>query len=454
MSGRTSGPPTLTLPPRRGGRGMAVLIAALLAPSPAWGESPRGEEARGEEARGEAARGEAARGGEGGAEVTLAQVLRMVRERSPRLAAEASVVDIVDAERVEARIRPNPEIEWIAGRRVRGVDHLDGTEMELSVGVPIEIGGKRRARIRLAERLVAAARADVAVGHTAYAQEAAQIYAALSAAQERVRVFEQAVADIEDIERVIIGRAQLGASSRYHVERTHLEVITLRTRLAELHAEREDIASLLARAVGAPGWRPGGGGALAPLGITAVDDRDAVAARLPLLAAKRSYEQATEAAIAAARTLRWPDPEFVIGALSNSDPYGLAGVVGVSIPIPVFDRGQGELARARAEARTARLEREAATAESLVDLERARRLLDNRRAALRSFEEGAIARLPALRRMAEQAYLQGESGIGELLDTIEAITETMLDHIGLVEGVLSAEIDYLAAAGRLDELSP
>jgi outer membrane protein, heavy metal efflux system len=415
---------------------LALALAIPLAPPPASAERPPSQT--------EAAALPA--------EITLAEVLALARQHSPRLTAAAATIDVAAAERVAARLRPNPSVSAGVERALRGADPIGGTEVGLSIGIPVELGGRRAARIRVAERQVIAARAEVAALAADLVLEAALLHTALAAAEARLGVLEQTVTDVAQVEAVIVGRARSGAASRFHAERAHLEVVALRARLAEAIAAREDLAGLLARRIGAPGWSPRTAGLLAPLGIEAADPGAAVSARLPALVATRERQATAAAAIAAARTLRWPVPEIVLGGFATSEPRAVAGVAGIAVPLPLFDRGQGERARAGAEAAAAGAEHRATELESLAELERARRLLDRRRAALHDFEEEAIARLPGLRQMAEQSYLQGQSGIGELLDTIAAITDVQLDHVGLVEGVLAAELDYLAAAGRLDEL--
>jgi outer membrane protein, heavy metal efflux system len=93
---------------------------------------------------------------------------------------------------------------------------------------------------------------------------------------------------------------------------------------------------------------------------------------------------------------------------------------------PIFDWGQGPIARAEAQASKATRLREAATAEASANLERARRVFENRSSALASFESDVVGRMPALRKMAEEAYRGGQGTILDLLDTFQTSTDARL----------------------------
>jgi cobalt-zinc-cadmium efflux system outer membrane protein len=119
---------------------------------------------------------------------------------------------------------------------------------------------------------------------------------------------------------------------------------------------------------------------------------------------------------------------------------------GLSIPLPLFDRNQGAVAKARAEAARAELEIAARRHELSSERERAAAELTARRATLEAFDAGALAHLQKLREMAETAYRTGQGGIVELIDAVEAITEARLRHVELVHAVADAELAVRAAS--------
>src|SRR5262249_2810038 len=141
-----------------------------------------------------------------------------------------------------------------------------------------------------------------------------------------------------------------------------------------------------------------------------------------------------------------PTPSLQLQSFGTTDPQGIALTVGISIPLPLFDRNQGAVARARAQQRAAELDHRATGDELAADLARAVAVETARCDAVARFRAGAIERLGRVRTMAEASYRSGQGGIVELLDALDAITEARLRDIELVGAALDAEIDVRAAA--------
>jgi cobalt-zinc-cadmium efflux system outer membrane protein len=79
-------------------------------------------------------------------------------------------------------------------------------------------------------------------------------------------------------------------------------------------------------------------------------------------------------------------------------------------------------------------------------LANASRVLVARGETLARWQADAVERLPRVRQMAEASYKNGQGGIVELLDALDAISEAKLHDIELIEAVLGAELDVRAAA--------
>ncbi|MCE9575597.1 MAG: TolC family protein, partial [Deltaproteobacteria bacterium] len=199
----------------------------------------------------------------------------------------------------------------------------------------------------------------------------------------------------------------------------------------------------LARAIGAPDLHPHAVGAFA---VGEGGEIAAVAADHPVLAMPAVSEAAAGAELARARADAVPTPSLALGAFATREPSGVAVTLGISVPLPMFDRNQGAVARAQAQAHQAALERRAAATELGLALDRADRVLAARRDDLRAFEASAIARVEKVRTMAEDAYRDGQGGIVELLDAHDAILEVQLRDVDLIEAALAAEVDVREAA--------
>lgn len=390
--------------------------------------------------------------------VTIDELLQLLRERSPRLAAERAQIDVAAADLIAAEVLPNPSISYGSTNVVDGKKNtlFEGNlQQQGTIEIPLLIAGQRPARREAAQRGVSAAQARVQARYADLARQVWQFFVQILAGQEKVRALDEARGSLERIKDIVSGRAHAGTASEYDVLRISLEAVALDTRLADARAEVTNSVGELAALLGLPGWRPRAVGKLGSLGVDLDIDTLWTKAEQanPSIEAARRDELAADAVIERARRERWPVPTVSWGPLFTTDPYGLASSVGVSIAVPLFDRGQGPIAQAVAQKRTATLLRQAVTAETRAELERAAGLLTQRRATLATFEREVLSRLPTLRQMAEDAYRGGKSTILELLDATRSRTELQLSHLDLIAGVMQAEIDILAAAGLIDTSS-
>jgi len=388
--------------------------------------------------------------------VTIADVLRALREESPRLAVERPQVDAARADLVTARLLPNPTLEYQGGTLLDGANLNGAVQHQATVAEPLPITGARSARIDAAEKHVDAAEQHVRARYVELALEARKLFVDLLAAEERARVLEEARRDVAQLRDIVAGRERAGMARQYDGLRAATEAELMEAKAADARAEALDKSGELGRLLGLPAWHPRAVGDLQPLGakVDAVADPHVMEESLPALAVAKSEEAAAAADVKVAERERWPLPVLTLGAVQTHQAASTSFLGGLSIEVPLFDRGQGKVARSLAEADQASATRRVTVAEADAELGRASRLLRERRAALAAFDREVVDHLPALRRMAEDAYRTGQGGIVELLDATQARTEAELAGVDLVTSVMQAEVDVLGAAGTVDSILP
>jgi outer membrane protein, heavy metal efflux system len=417
------------------GRGLAILLAALsitLVPrAQAQGVPPLPEK------------------------LTLPVLLRLVAERSPRLAAEQQSIAAAEAEQITAGVLPNPTVSYGRFRPSGGMNTLfDGTRQEQStIDIPLLIAGQRGARIEAAEQGLLATRARVALTGSELALRAAEIFVGLQAAQDKVAQVQDSVGEIERARAIVSGRVQSGMASRYDLARVEMELATLAVRLDEAHAERAGQSAGLATLVGAPGWRPDAIGSPVPLGLPAdlQSWRTLLAAGNPQIEAARREVEAAQATVKRVERERWPVPVLNLGRAWTTEPYGGANFVGVTTEVPLLDTRRGPLAKAEADMRAAERRLQAVDSEVAVELQRLLDLLVRRRAALEQFERKVGTPMPALKQMAEDAYRLGRGSILELIDASRSRLDARLINIDLRAAIVQQELRIKALAGKLQE---
>jgi cobalt-zinc-cadmium efflux system outer membrane protein len=385
--------------------------------------------------------------------LTLPILLRLVAERSPRLAAEQVAIDSAEAERITAGALPNPTVSYGRFTPSGGARTLfeGSNQQQTTLEFPLLIGGQRGARIEAAEQGLLAARARVGLAGNELALRAADLFVGLQAAQEKTSMLEESVAEIERVVAIVSGRLNSGAASRYDVTRVEVELAGMNMRLADARADLADKSAGLAALLGAPGWRPSASGTPAPGGlpISPAEWRESLRSSNPQIIAARREEEAAQAALSRTERERWPVPVLSVGRTWTSDPFGAANFVGLSTEIPLSDARRGLQAKAAADLRAAQRRREAIESEADVELRRLADALAQRRAALERFRQNVGERIPALKQMAEDAYRFGRGSLLELIDAARSRLDARLMEVDLRAATVGQELRILGLTGRL-----
>lgn len=386
--------------------------------------------------------------------VSIRKLLEVVREKSPRYALARSQIEAAQAEVVAVDVLPNPKVSYGRFDQAGGRKNtqFDGpSQQNITVEVPMLLAGQRGARKDAAERRVEVAEADVEAEYNRLIRETWRLFVQLLAGQKRVAVLEEANRELEWLQTIINGKENAGTASRYDVMRIAQEVQSLKTRLDNAHTDIVSTVGELGVLLGFPDWKPQASGVLAPIGVSADVNTLWVQAEHhnPELEIARRETIAADSGLERARRERWPVPSLLVGTAFTDQPYGNTTFAGVSVDLPIFDRGQGGMARASAEKHAALLKRELLLAATRQELERAVEVLARRRATLAKFEHDVLEPLSSLKQMAEDAYRLGQTVLLELLDSSRSRTEIKLHHLELVVGEIEAELDVMKASGLM-----
>ena len=183
-------------------------------------------------------------------EVTEADVIRVVSTLDPSVrAARADALAAAALRRGVGR-HPNPSFSWER-------EAFSGGEREdaLAVTIPIDASSRRAISRRLADALVAGARADAAAGQREAVLAALELYYAVVAETRRVAVRERAVRSVAEAVRVVERRKAAGQSSGYELARVEIEAELATSRLAAARGRRDALSASLAVLLG---LEPGG----------------------------------------------------------------------------------------------------------------------------------------------------------------------------------------------------
>ena len=335
-------------------------------------------------------------------------------EAAPSLEASRRRTLAADAFVRQAGAWPNPVLSVTAEnlgatRPISGVPGLDGVEGQALISGLLPVGGDRGAARSGAEARLSEARSLEAAVDGDVRLSVVEILARANRDGQRLRRAHEEAAGLQELADALAAQAELGRAPVGEAARAHLAAVSAHTTAAQVAAEaaasREELAFLL-------GLEPGTSVrvVLPTCPAPASDNRGDVSP--PEVRAALARRQAAAADVSLQRAARIPDVAPQLGVRRAAGVSAL--YLGVSIPLPLFDRRGAAVEAARQEESAAQA------------------------------EVGLVERSFGARREAARQGLAALEGAGARYTT---------DWAGaLAQAVLAAEARYRLGEGTLTEL--
>ena len=289
-----------------------------------------------------------------GSMLTLSDAIRNALDNSPRIRSAAAAAEAAKGTENQAGHLPNPEISFemenVAGSGSFG--GTDSAEFTYSLTQTVEIGGKRSARINAAKAARGAAAEALAVERLNLERDVRIAYFNILAEDEGVSLAmrrEQLAKDVLDDVSEQVRAAAKPEIQLNKAEVTYVTSVIARERKEhELEIAKERLAKLLgASALNNSLDRADFFEFQAP---DSMESYRANLARIPDMQRFSYMKMEKESLLDLERALAIPDPDFSLGVRDFRESGDQAFVFSVSLPIPIFNRNKGNVARARAEA--------------------------------------------------------------------------------------------------------
>lgn len=344
----------------------------------------------------------------------LPAAIALAVERHPALRAAAHEVSASAAAVEQAGRRPNPELAYL-----REGHRAGSRTTTVQVNQPLELGGKRQARIAVAQGALDLAASDQALRRQALRADVIDAFYTALVAQERHQLAQATLELAGTSLQAVNGRVAAGKVSPVEASKARVAQADARADLARAAADLAVARNALGALIGeAPDARALAGAAVATLppveALPALQQRAAGA-----LSVRRARQQLAlrTAQADAERAARVPDITLTVGSQRDDQLAHRQAVVGLAIPLPLFDRNQGNLAAAIARADGARAELEAAELAARTDLAAARLRYDQARGEALLLEHDMV---PEARSVHELTLKGFEYGKFTFLDVLDA----------------------------------
>ncbi len=391
--------------------------------------------------------------------LSLAEALDKFRSQNLELAAQRFEVSAVRADILGAGLLANPQISAAGAFVLHGAPSGGQSELYLSVSQNAPIAGQLGLRRDAARGFASAAERDFSAAAWQLASDVRLAYLDLQLAQARYAVIATASQDLARVKNVIAERVGAGANPQYDRVRVSVEQSALLEKRTEAEAALYAARVALAQTIGKD---------VVALTLVA-DDLSGDAPDVPqdaraLVAeglSRRSEVAAAQARIAAsdlriesAKRAVVPSPDLSLGYSHFFAIPGATGPVsggaltaGISVPLPLFDRGQGTVGRSQAEAEAQRVRAQRTTVGIAREVEAAHATALARVATWKSFRDTVAPEVERMRQMAEVAYREGRATILELLDAYSTYLDARTRTVDLRGAAFRAHLTLDRAVG-------
>lgn len=367
--------------------------------------------------------------------VTLSEAIELAMLRNPGLMAGDAAIKAATARERQAGFRPNPEIEvevediGLSG----GGRGLDASVYTMRAAQTIELGRKRAKRRRAASLEVDLARWDLGAERLDLVAEVKARFIDLLAAQERVRMVTASHELGRKVRDTAAERVRSGKVSPLELTKAEVELTGRRVELRRAERELATARTALAALWNAP---PAETSTLRAEGniqqvpqLPDLATLEAALSRNPDLGRWETERELTQAVVAQERAASVSDVTLSAGIAHEQDSGSQVMEFAISLPLPLFDRNQGNIAAALAEAdRTWQAQRAVAItlrAEFVGQWQELQATAEEARAIENEMLPGARRAFEA----AQQAYRSGKLEYLDVLDAQHTLFETEMQWL-------------------------
>ncbi len=360
-----------------------------------------------------------------GEALTFGTAMDLAVTNNLELAAARRGRAIRESELRSAREYPNPDLSFEAAR--------DVPHETLSLGLPLELFGRRSRRIDLAREQLKLADLDEKTALQKLRREVRLAFYGLLGADEAVTLARTLVDVSERLKQAAEARFQEGAAPRLDGMQAELALARAQAEFDLARSARRGTQAELNALLNRPADQPTAvAGDLAnapalpdPAHATAL----AAASNLELLAAEREAA-IEERRLRLLKAERLPAPVLSLGAdLDAPGEFEIGPRAGLSLAVPLFSRNQGAIAGSLARIGQQQLRRDALRRTTEAKVVAALARAEAQRAQAEGFRRTLVPTATQIEGLAEESYRLGRTPLVAVLDAQRSLRDVKSDAL-------------------------
>jgi len=397
--------------------------------------------------------------GQATTQITLEQAIDLALKNSPAIRGSRTQVEQSKAQEITANLRPNPVLLWdtqflpFFSPGGFSTDNLSQTsQFDLGIGYTFEIGRKRQARLLAAQAQTDVTTAQVADNERALKFNVAQQFIAALLAKSNLEFATQNLKGFQDTVRINEDRLKAGDISKNDFLKIRVQLLQFETDVSAARLAKVQALFSLRQLMGYQSV-PHGYDISGNLEFHEIksDEADLEARALqerPDFRAARLGVNAAQSQLTLAKANGKQDLNV---SFNYSHAAGTSsGSFFFSLPLPVFNRNQGEITRSRFAISQANFAAQGAEEGVLTDVRNAYEAAKNSEQIVTLYRSGYLDQAMESRDIAEFAYRQGSATLLDFLDAERSYRTTQLAYRQSLAGYMLALEQLRQAVGTRD----
>jgi cobalt-zinc-cadmium efflux system outer membrane protein len=375
--------------------------------------------------------------GQATTQITLDQAIELAMKNSPAIQAARTQIDQNKAQEITANLRPNPVLFWdslflpIFNANGFSEDNISqNSQFDLGLGYLFERGHKRQARLRTARSQTNVTSAQVADNERALKFNVAQQFINALLAKSNLDFALQDLKSFQETVKINQERFAAGAISKNDFLKIKVQLLQNETAVAAARLAKAQALFSLRQFIGyqsVPHDYDVAGG-LEFLELTSTQDalESAALNQRPDLRAARFGVNTAQNQVLLAKANGKQDLSVTANYTHVSGTS--SGSFFFSIPLPVFNRNQGEIARSRFAVSQSQLTAKASEETVITDVRNAYEAVKDSEQIVNLYLSGYLDQAKESKEITEFSYRQGAATLLDFLDAERSYRATQLAY--------------------------
>ncbi len=387
--------------------------------------------------------------------LSIEDAVNIAIQNNPLIQAKKHKVGAAKGKIKQATLIPNPVVNLVAEEMPTHEIGLNESQNMVSLSQKLELGGKRRLRTDVAKKQKNILDLDTQTTIWNIRAMTKKAFFDLLTAQDELNLAKKNFEIAMSLKNLSNKRFEAGDTSKLTVLKAKVELSNAKTNVVEAQRKMFNATKRLQTTMGTVGTPLQ---KLVPIPVTDVQLielkklEELLLKNYPALQAQKSIVNLSLLRIKEAKRKRIPDINFSVGykRLSATDDDTIQA--GISLPLPFFNRNQGNIIEAKELSYKAKDDETTVRNELLLQLGNAFSMYTSTRELVRSFLDTIVPMAEESLEIARNGYKHGEFDFIEVLDAQRTLVITNVSYLKTLNGLFTSmtEIERLVGINISD----